>query len=333
MPASVDSPGHSDRVAGCVLGAAIGDALGYPVEFLTDRESIREAFPPDGLTGFELWWGEGQQRFAPHSDDTQMAEVVLRALLASRSAGEGLVPTMERIGRGFAEWADSPQGGHRAPGGACLRGSRELATGRAWDAGDPDAGGCGSVMRAYPFALLFLDDEAQAETWAVAHSRLTHGHPMALAACAGLVVGVGRAARGRSLEETLGGIVAACARHDRETAELCEEARRRALAGDPPDPVLERLLGWNAREAIAAATYVLARHAEHPRAALLEAANSVGDSDSIATLVGALVGARCGLAALPADWVRDVERSEELQALASELAAAASGGVPAPASR
>lgn len=166
MLAAVDSSGHSDRVAGCVLGAAIGDALGYPLEFLTDRDAIREAFPPDGLTGFGLWCGEGERRYAPYSDDTQMAEVVLRALLASRSAGEDLVPTMERIGRGFAEWAVSPQGGHRAPGRACLRGARELAGGRAWDAGDPDAGGCGSVMRAYPFALPFLDDEGQAETLA-----------------------------------------------------------------------------------------------------------------------------------------------------------------------
>ena len=52
--------------------------------------------------------------------------------------------------------------------------------------------------------------------------------------------------------------------------------------------------------------------------ALLEAANSVGDSDSIATLVGALVGARCGLRSLPTDWVGHVERSPELLELAAE---------------
>ncbi len=40
--------------------------------------------------------------------------------------------------------------------------------------------------------------------------------------------------------------------------------------------------------------------------------NSPGDSDSIGTLVGAWIGARLGLAALPRDWVRDVDRSEEL---------------------
>ena len=41
-------------VAGVVLGAAIGDALGHPTEFLS-AESIRQRFPPDGVEGYELW--------------------------------------------------------------------------------------------------------------------------------------------------------------------------------------------------------------------------------------------------------------------------------------
>jgi hypothetical protein len=49
-------------------------------------------------------------------------------------------------------------------------------------------------------------------------------------------------------------------------------------------------------------------------------ANAHGDSDSIATLAGALLGARLGLEALPPDWVRDVERSAELLALGKQAA-------------
>jgi len=182
-------------------------------------------------------------------------------------------------------------------------------------------------MRAYPFGLLFATDEARAESWSVAHSRLTHGHPMALAACAGLAVGVARVASGRASEAILSGILDACGRHDRRTAELCEHALDSALQGEEPAQVLERLQGWNAREAIAAATFVLARHPDAPRTALLEATNSPGDSDSIATLVGALVGARCGVAALPGDWVRDVERGAELGSLADRIAVVLAGKV------
>ncbi|MEO9256654.1 MAG: ADP-ribosylglycohydrolase family protein, partial [Tepidiformaceae bacterium] len=72
--------------------------------------------------------------------------------------------------------------------------------------------------------------------------------------------------------------------------------------------------------AISAAMFVAARHENDLRGALLEGANGSGDSDSIATLAGALLGARLGLEALPADWVRDVERSDELLALAGRAA-------------
>jgi ADP-ribosylglycohydrolase len=113
--------------------------------------------------------------------------------------------------------------------------------------------------------------------------------------------------------------VTACGRHDRRTAALCSDALARAEGGAKPDSVLEELLGWNAREALAAAVYVFARHPDSPRGALLEAANTPGDSDSIATLVGALVGARSGLGGLPKDWVSQLERTDELQALAQRI--------------
>lgn len=66
--------------------------------------------------------------------------------------------------------------------------------------------------------------------------------------------------------------------------------------------------------------FVVARHERDIRAALLEGANAAGDSDSVATLVGALLGARLGIETLPADWVRDVERTDELRALAQAAA-------------
>lgn len=315
-------PPDLDRVAGCILGAAIGDALGHPVEFIGSLEAIRKLHGPKGVTGYVLWWRDETRRFAPYTDDTQMAEVTLRALLAAREAGEGLEPAMERVGRGYAEWAEMPQGGHRAPGNACLRGAHELRAGRPWRAGDPEAGGCGSVMRAYPFGVLLSHDESTAERWAVEHSRLTHAHPMALAACAAFAVGVLRALRGAEPFQVLDGVIDAAARWDEETARLCRSAARGELGRQPPEKALDRLQGWNAREAIAAAVYVFTRHPDAAREALLEAVNSPGDSDSIGTLIGAWIGARLGLRALPRDWVREVERSEELLELARTTHAA-----------
>lgn len=315
---------HRSRVLGTVLGAAIGDAMGHPTEFCS-MEAIVAKYGLAGVQGFELWWDRGGRHFAPYTDDTQMAEIVLRGLV-STAADESLDRSMHTIAAGFVEWDWNPQGGHRAPGNACLAGSRALASGAHWSvAGGRQAGGCGSVMRAYPFGLLFADDIGKAETWAVEHSKLTHRDPIALAACAAMAVGVASTVRGEPVESVLNSMIEAAARHDQTTADMIARAVEDAYAGVASQIALDRLRGWAAHEAIAAAAYVAARHPADARAAILEGANTPGDSDSIATLAGALVGARTGLEGLPVDWVRDVERSPELLVLAK---AATSTGAP-----
>ena len=316
------SPAVTPRQAmsiGCVLGGAIGDAMGHPTEFLSMSE-IRRRYGAAGVTGFELYWDRGGARFAPYTDDTQMAEVVLRALLESRDACEDLDAAMRRMAAGFVEWASHPQGGHRAPGNACLSGCRALSRGVHWsEAGGETAGGCGSVMRAYPFGLVFADDLRRCEAWAVAHSKLTHRDPIALAASAAMAIGVARVVRGDRNDVVLSEMVAAACRHSPKTARMMAQSIEEALDGVGPEVTLDRNRGWAAHEAIAAAVYVLARHPTDAHAAILEGANTPGDSDSIATLAGSLVGARVGLQGLPAAWVRDVERADALTALARAI--------------
>lgn len=125
-----------------------------------------------------------------YTDDTQMAELVLRCLIKGSKRSARLEEVMREIGAGISEWAVNPPGGHRAPGNACMRGAKRLGVGIAWDeAGGADDGGCGSVMRAHPFGLVFHADIDRAEKWAVEHSKTTHRHPMAFAACAAMAVG------------------------------------------------------------------------------------------------------------------------------------------------
>lgn len=67
---------------GAVLGAAIGDAMGHPTEFITSFEAIFERYGPQGVQGYELYQEqEDGTTFAPFTDDTQMAEIVLQTLL------------------------------------------------------------------------------------------------------------------------------------------------------------------------------------------------------------------------------------------------------------
>lgn len=320
VPAATTSADvRRDRNVAVVLAAAIGDAMGHPTEFMS-MQRIHDTFGPDGVTGFELYWERDGARFAPYTDDTQMAEAVLRTLLTSRAAGHDLDATMRAMSEAFVGWAKNPQGGHRAPGNACLAGCRALARGVAWqEAGGETAGGCGSVMRAYPFGLVFADDVAKAEAWAVAHSSLTHRDPIALAACAAMAVGVARLVTGATLTVALSEMVGAACRYSPKTAAMMATALDEAESDVGPEITLDRLRGWAAHEAIAAAVYVVRRHPNDLRAAVLEGANTPGDSDSIATLAGALVAARVGMAGVPGEWAREVERSAELVMLAKEI--------------
>ncbi len=252
-----------------------------------------------------------------------MAEIVARTLVAMKRDGLSLDDTMKKMADDFVVWAERPQGGHRAPGNACLAGCRALKAGAPWrEAGGATAGGCGSVMRAFPFGIAFTDAD-EAERWAVEHSKLTHRDPIALAACAAIARGMVAVMHNKAPDVVLNDMQTAAARYDEKTAGMIVRAVDEARRGVGPEVTLNRLRAWAAHEAIAAAAYIFARHPDDPRTAILEGANTPGDSDSIATLAGALTGARCGLSSLPKEWVKDVERSDELLALANDLAAKA----------
>ena len=134
-----------------------------------------------------------------------------------------------------------------------------------------------------------------------------------------MAVGVARVMRDEPVELVTSEMVAAACRYSAPTAVMMAEAIDDARGGVGPEDTLDRLRAWAAHEAIAAAVYLFERHPDDPRSAILEGANTPGDSDSIATLAGALVGARCGVEALAAEWVRDVERADELAALAERI--------------
>ena len=106
-------PTREARVVGAVLGAAIGDAIGHPTEFM-NVAAIREKWGPKGVQGFELFWERDGKRFAPYTDDTQMAEIVLRVLVEAKAAGLDLDATMTQMAKDFVAWERNPQGGHRA---------------------------------------------------------------------------------------------------------------------------------------------------------------------------------------------------------------------------
>jgi ADP-ribosylglycohydrolase len=78
--------------------------------------------------------------------------------------------------------------------------------------------------------------------------------------------------------------------------------------------------GWVGEEALALALYCVWRYPDDYAACVRRAANTNGDSDSIACIAGGLLGARLGIGAIPPDWVTRIEASAEIGQLADALA-------------
>lgn len=350
--AQIQPQTHQDYVYGAVIGAALGDALGRPVEFISSQAAIRQRYP-DQLTNFadfkrQDFWVLDHQTRAAYTDDTQMALCVLEVFTKYLEAfnqhdfsQQIKYKAMSDLARRFVEWSLDPDGGlcaDRAPGRTCLRGCKELkelssaAPGNLSDSWWERAqlhperieieGGSGGVMRVWPIGLVLaypdrgLDQTDLIEYFAVSQSKMTHRHPKSLAASAAIAVGIFKAVRVDKLmpTEVAQSMIASARRYDQGTADLMSWAYWQALDPNSQDEqVLDRLQSWAADEAAAAALYIYLKYPNDLGIALKVGANTTGDSDTIATLAGALVGACAGINAL--GYFPMLERLEKIEHL------------------
>ena len=104
-----------NRIKGCLVGGAVGDALGYAVEFSRLKSILRE-YGPDGITRYDLDRG-----LARISDDTQMALFTATALLFGETrgrmrgigAGPDVIPTVGITSVGLEDIEYATENGYR----------------------------------------------------------------------------------------------------------------------------------------------------------------------------------------------------------------------------
>ncbi|MFB7914917.1 ADP-ribosylglycohydrolase family protein [Streptomyces sp. NPDC056061] len=340
------------RVRGCLLGGAIGDALGNPVEFLS-LAGIRRAHGEHGVRG-PIADDEGV--VGRITDDTQMTLFTAEALIRahSRAAAKGIGGAETGIVRNaYLRWLDTQnhpappvRGGddqvrtgwlrrqpwlyaRRAPGNACLTG---LATGhvpepvdRLGAPGPVNTGskGCGTVMRSAPFGLVARDAE---EGFRLAYwcAQITHGHPTGGYAAGALAAVVTHLLEGDSMAGAVLRAMELLGRHPghEETTAALRAAVELAADGRPTAEKVETLgAGWVAEEALAIAVYcaLALPDADQVGGALLLSVNHSGDSDSTGAICGNLVGARHGDVHLPSSWLVATEGRGVIAEVADDL--------------
>ncbi|PZG16290.1 ADP-ribosylglycohydrolase family protein [Nonomuraea aridisoli] len=328
-----------DRVSGCLLGGAIGDALGAPIEFHSLRQ-IRADHGTDGITGYVATW---RGRTGLITDDTQMTLFTVEALVRARDSQAG---TVREVREAYLRWLDTQHHpapppadlphrtgrlreegwlySRRAPGNACLSGLRRpfpgpSPMGRPGPV-NPGSKGCGTVMRSAPFGLVAPSPREAFESSA-ACAQITHGHVTGYLAAGAFAAIVAYLMSGEELEPAVRHSMDLLARypgHEETTAAL-RAAVTLAGRGAPSPERVESLGGaWIAEEALAIGVYC-ALAEPSVEGALLLSVNHSGDSDSTGSVCGNLLGARHGAAVLPAAWLRPLEGRETIERLAAEL--------------
>ncbi|MFL0579185.1 ADP-ribosylglycohydrolase family protein [Dietzia sp. 179-F 9C3 NHS] len=289
-----------DRAAGALLGAAVGDALGAGYEF---------GSAPLGPEGPRMIGG-GLGDFAPGewTDDTAMTWCV--AEVAATGADLRSEAALTAIARNFRAWLDSGPPDVGVQTRAVLRDAGPEptparlaeATARHHERSGGRSAGNGSLMRTAPVALAHLGDRPAIAEAAHAVSALTHFDPVAGQACALWCLAIDHAVRHAEFD-LRGGL------------ELLESGARTYWAGvidaaeeGPPERFTAN--GWVV-EAFQAAWSSI-HHTPvpggdpggHLPAALATAVGIGMDTDTVAAIAGALLGARWGAAAVPGEWRR-----------------------------
>lgn len=268
------------RLRGVVVGAAVGDALGMPLEF--DYAS------PPGQMIREM--RAGRLPAGSFTDDTEMALALAESLLNNRQLDPDDVTAR------FLDWYKRRPpdiGTHTSNVLNCIN------HGEHWQTASvkvqqryPESAGNGSVMRCWPVAVMCWKDEETLESWSRTQSQITHAHEECIAGCAFVAMMIAQLVKGADPHAAFD---YAC-NHVRMPEVLLQTIR---LAPHRKRDEL-RNTGW-VRHTIESAIWGLLTTNSFEDA-LVQVINLGADADTAGTVAGALAGAAYGLDAIPDAW-------------------------------
>lgn len=290
-------PEMLDRARGSFIGAVVGDALGAGYEFgvapLRDRAEMI---------------GGGLGNFAPgeYTDDSSMAVAI--ALVTATGVPLTDAKALGAVGENFLAWfrTNPPDVGNSTRAvlsqAATAADLADLAVAHQRDTGR--GGGNGALMRTAPVALRHLDDPAALARAARATACLTHGDPDAGDSCVLWCAAIAKTIRTGVLAGPAEGLDLLRADRGARWFKVLAEVED-ALAAD--DLRRFRPNGWTVTALQAAWGAIVSVPEGHPDPAdaALQAAIAIGDdTDTVASIAGALIGASVGVA--PFERYRDV---------------------------
>lgn len=332
-----------DKIRGCLLGGAVGDALGYPIEFETNIKDKQ-------VTKY-------QNNRGIISDDTQMTLFTANALLWRETRwhlrGIAMTPP-EAIYFGYLDWLSTQERVKeppkitwirnipslnvlRTPGNTCIT---ALESGKMGLLGEPinDSKGCGGIMRLAPIGL-YINTEDNIGNFSAMSCAITHGHPLAILSA-----------------YVLGLIITFVTLQNQTIETAVKNAKDKMLAWQPDawkdgekvrinwqieKTELESLIdlslalakenqkdtaaikklgqGWVAEEALTIAIYSCVKYQDNFQDAIVCAVNHDGDSDSTGAIAGNIIGGKLGLDKIPSYYRDHIELKDVILELADDI--------------
>ena len=338
-----------DKIKVSIIGGAIGDALGYPVEFVYSFHNIQDKYGENGIVNYDLeyTWLNDEIRKAQVSDDTQMTLYTLEALMQHANSN---VEIIQNVTNAYLIWMSFQTGQNvhvkdtykvsrlpelnqrRAPGNTCLS---ALATINRGKEVVNDSKGCGGIMRVAPVGIY-----GALKGWTFEHTadiagkiaEITHKHPLSTYSSAAFAVLIQLCLRKENMnKETftnkvlesikvikgLYGIspeMNAFENYVYKTLELTESP-------GPDWKVIGQEIGEGlvAEESFAIAIFCVTRHIDNFKDCIVSAVNHGGDSDSTGAIAGNIIGVILGYESIPEQYKKDLQNLEFIEELSEEI--------------
>lgn len=305
-----------DKPLALILGVAVGDALGVPVEF-----KARGTFLVTGMQGY----GTHNQPPGTWSDDTSLTLALADNLFPDEVNGK---PDLESIALGFIDWYDkaayTPHGKLFDVGNATAKAIKRLKEGvapeKAGGAGERDNGN-GSLMRIAPLAFYMYGIQKPEERFRIVRevSSLTHAHEWSVAACYIYVEMLNKLRMGRKKKEAYAELREDFARGVPFISKATRAKFVRILENDisvlPEEDIRS---GGFVIDTLEAAFWCFLNTGNY-RDAVLKAVNLGDDTDTTAAVTGALAGLAYGLDSIPQEWLDQLAAYEEVRRIAVKM--------------
>ncbi|WP_300933242.1 ADP-ribosylglycohydrolase family protein [uncultured Duncaniella sp.] len=343
-----------DKCRGSLVGGAIGDALGYAVEF-SSLSQIKAKYGENGISAYEF----DNNGVAEFSDDTQMslftAEGLLNAIADGKTFEKDILPYITtayehwyytqcrpplKMSKSWlthikALWA------RRAPGMTCMSALQSISISNSAPVVN-NSKGCGGVMRVAPIGIF---SAAHPHTLDLEHAGylagyaadITHKHPLSTFSSMALAMIVTDCIAHDKVDrekfrfiviDRVFKLLGLYFKEDKHLEELdsliCHALTLAESDMSDTDAICSLGEGWVAEETLAVAVFSVMRHIDNFEKCMICAVNHDGDSDSTGAVAGNIIGAILGYSAIPEKYLANLELHDVILSVADDLAGTSS---------